>query len=70
VNNAESGEAVCRFAERLFTRPYTVSQPDLNELRQRGLDDGTLLDLVFRVAILAGLDKLAAAEKHFPDLFD
>jgi hypothetical protein len=60
----ESGaihETVNRFAEKLFARPYSVSPSDLSELRQQGLDEGRILDLVFRVSVLAGIAKLDAA---------
>jgi hypothetical protein len=67
LEDAES--SICRFAERLFAHPHTVSKQDLDELRQLGLDEGRRLDLIFRVAILAGLDKLAAVAEIHPELF-
>jgi hypothetical protein len=48
----QSHSTIIRFAKRLFARPYAVSKQDLAELRLTGLDDGKLLDLVFRVAII------------------
>ena len=54
-------EAISRFAEKLFARPYAVSPSDLTELQQQGLDEGRILDVVFRVSVLAGIAKLDAA---------
>jgi hypothetical protein len=58
--NAECVAVSCRFAERLFARPYTLSPQDLSELRRCGLDEGRVVDSVFRIAILAGISRLEA----------
>ncbi len=58
--DASIREAVSRYADKLFARPHSVSASDLTEVRQQGLDAGKILDLVFRVSVLAAIAALDA----------